>query len=80
VEVRMMRDTLVGQMWPCKRICRWLWRLWVPQLYGSAVLEVVAKGKISGRVVEELGKGASRSSWINWLYGGQVLPLARSPL
>jgi len=43
----MMRDTLAGQMWPCERICRWLWRLWVPQLYGSTVLEVVTKGKIS---------------------------------
>jgi len=43
----------------------------VPQLYGSTVSEVVAKGKISGRVVEELGKGASHSSWINWLYGGR---------
>ena len=66
----MMRDTLAGQMWPYERICRWLWRLWVPQLYGSAVSEVVAKGKISRRVVEELDKGASHSSWINWLYGG----------
>ena len=75
-----MRDTLVGQMWPCKRICGWLWRLWVPQLYRSAVSEVVAKGKISRQVVEELGKGASCSSWINWLYRGQVLLLAHSPL
>jgi len=48
VEARMMRDTLAGQMWPCERICGWLWRLWVLQLYGSAVSEVVAKGKISG--------------------------------
>ena len=30
--------------------------------------------------MEELGKGASHSSWIDWLYGGQVPPLARSPL
>jgi len=80
VEVRMMRDTLAGQMWPCERICGWLWRLWVPQLYGSTVLEVVVKGKISRQVVEELGKGASHSSSINWLYEGQVLPLACSPL
>jgi len=66
VEVRMMRDTLAGQMWPCERICGWLWRLWVPQLYGSAVSEVVVKGKISGQVVEELGKGASLLCMDSW--------------
>jgi len=54
VEARMMRDTLAGQMWPCERICGWLWRLWVLQLYRSTVSEVVAKGKISTSVKKNL--------------------------